>query len=143
MHFKKYFLLYTLIPLLVLSAATSYYRFMVIHDYTAEYEGNCNPETNSCFIGCEDDECTNEYYYKIMSKNASDLIEQCGTNITECEFAHICLPKNDESCTISYCDPIDGEECAAVTEEYNTDNSNIAEQTENITAEEPLNELDI
>jgi hypothetical protein len=113
MHFKKYFLLYSLIPLLILSTAASYYRFMVIHDYTVEYEGFCDPEVSSCFIGCEDEECTTEYYYTIIAKSASDLQKKCGLNIAECELAHTCLAEGDESCTVTYCDKeVDGEICS-------------------------------
>lgn len=115
MHFKKYFLLYTLIPLLILSTAASYFRFMVIHDYTVEYEGSCEPEGSSCFIGCGDEECKVEYYYTIVTKNASHLFEQCGTDITDCELANICLPEDNEDCNITYCDPlIDPDACETI-----------------------------
>lgn len=108
MNFKKYFLLYTLIPLAVLSVASSYYRFMVTEEYLVEYEGDCDPEENNCFVGCEDDACSSEYYYSLVTKNASHLIAQCGNDISDCESAHICLAENSEECSISYCDPEQG-----------------------------------
>lgn len=112
MNFKKYFLLYTLIPLALLSIASSYYRFMVAEDYLVEYEGDCDPLKNSCFIGCEDESCTFPYYYNIVTKNASALVAQCGPDITNCESAQICLSIDEKDCSISYCDPTDSDtEC--------------------------------
>lgn len=103
MHFKKYFLLYTIIPLLVVSSLATYHRFMIAHDYVVEYEGNCDPLHSSCYIGCEDDECSSEYYYAIVRKNAAQLLDQCGPDITNCPAAHQCLNENDDGCSITYC----------------------------------------
>jgi len=104
MHIRRHILLYTLLPLMMLSGAASFYRFVVANDYIVEYEGECDPATESCFEGCEDDECTEHYPYKHMSKYASDLRAECGPDITECEMASVCLP-GDEACSVEYCDP--------------------------------------
>lgn len=103
MNFREHILLYILVPALILSAGASYYRYVVAADYTVEYEGECDPETESCFEGCEDDECTQTYAYKIMTRHATELRDECGTDITECAAASTC-PLIDPTCSIEYCD---------------------------------------
>ncbi|MEZ4195541.1 MAG: hypothetical protein R3B53_04100 [Candidatus Paceibacterota bacterium] len=77
------------------------------------YEADCNPDEQSCFIGCLDDECTEEYYYYNITKEASNLNKQCGKDITDCENAYICLEDDQDSCVITYCQPELGDlECA-------------------------------
>ena len=123
MHFKKYFLLYTIIPLLALSLASSYYRFLVAEDYLVEYEVECNPEKSSCYIGCEDDACLISYHYSIATKKAANLLSQCGPDITNCQSAQECLTTEDEYCSIRYCDPVvGGEDCETIEEELIYDN---------------------
>ncbi len=144
MHFKKFFLLYTLVPLLILSAAASYYRFMVIHDYTVEYEGVCEPEVSSCFVGCEDDECSAEYYYTIMTKDASKLTEQCGANITDCESANVCLPSELESCSITYCDTlVDIDACEAIDVSNQFEYSETPPTPDGLSEDQSITELNI
>ena len=104
--------------LAVLFVLTSYYRFLVIHDYLVAYEGECDPYTQVCFVGCEDDECSSEYYYSQVEKYAPNVYEQCGKDITDCESASRCLPEDGEQCSVTYCDPgTDGDECETFTEE--------------------------
>lgn len=118
MGFKEHILFYTLLPLLVLTIGASYVRFMVVHDYLVAYEGDCDPVTNSCFVGCEDEECTSEYYYSLVQKHAVTLEAECGVDITDCEAASICTSDSDAECSITYCDPqLDGEACESVTED--------------------------
>lgn len=128
MNFKKYFLLYTLVPLALLSVASSYYRFMVMEDYVVEYEGDCDPAENVCFIGCEDDTCLVKYHYSMITKNASHLVAQCGRDISSCEAAHVCLAEDGEECSISYCDPEeDGDTCETIENAPTLDNVNFIE----------------
>ncbi len=89
----------------ILSSSTSYYRFVVLDDYLVSYEGECDPYEQICFIGCEDDECTSEYYYSQVEKYAPNVFEQCGEDITDCENAYVCLPEDDEKCNITFCNP--------------------------------------
>jgi hypothetical protein len=103
MHFLKHILLYILLPLLVLTIVTSYYRFAILHDYTVSYEGVCDPELFSCFTGCEDDECTSIYYYSSIERDAASLAALCGDDISDCDAANSCL--SDGDCRITYCDP--------------------------------------
>ncbi|MBU1755080.1 hypothetical protein KKH81_02255, partial [Patescibacteria group bacterium] len=90
-----------------------YERFLVNHDYIVEYEGECDAETESCFVGCEDDECTETYYYSLVEKYAADVRKQCGVDITDCEDANICL-ESDTHCSVTYCDA-ESEECSETT----------------------------
>jgi hypothetical protein len=115
MHFKKHFLLYTVIPLLVLTSMASYYRFMVAHDYLISYEGECDPYAEDCFVDCEDDECTSEYYYTKVYRHAVTIAELCGEDITDCEAASSCM-RGESDCSIVYCDvEVDGEACETLT----------------------------
>jgi hypothetical protein len=103
MHFQKYILIYTIVPLFVITVTASYYRFMVANDYMVSYEGDCDPYTEQCYIGCEDDECTEEYFYTIIQKHAVDLLNTCGDDINDCDDAYTCL-ESDRECSITYCD---------------------------------------
>lgn len=109
--FYTLFLLVTL-----LGVGASYYRFMVIHDYMVSYEGDCDPYTQNCFVGCEDDECLEEYYYSQVQKSASDVYRQCGEDITDCDEAYICLVDDNEKCSVTFCDvETEGDNCETLT----------------------------
>lgn len=101
---EKYILSVVLIPLCILFVSASYVRFVVTEDYLVSYEISCDPEEQPCYVGCEDEECTTEYYYSVVEKHATELEKQCGNNIVDCPKAGLCLPE-DVSCTISTCDP--------------------------------------
>ncbi len=117
MHFKRHLFFYTLTFIFIITVAASYVRFIVINDYLVTYEGECDPELSSCFVGCEDEECTTSYYYAFVEKHAVDLRRQCGVDITDCPNASVCLPQGDRSCSITYCDPvIDDDSCDSVGE---------------------------
>lgn len=100
----KHLLVYILLPLCLLAIAASYYRFMVVGSYVVEYEGACDPVTESCFVACADDECTDLYYHTWVHKYASDVQRECGIDVTDCEAANVCLP-GDTECSVTYCDP--------------------------------------
>ena len=104
MKFKNHQFEYLVIFFLIIISIVSYYRFVIKQDYTVWYERSCDPSIESCFVGCEDEECTEEYYYSEMHKYAPDLYKQCGKDITDCEEASICLV-SDKDCSIIYCDP--------------------------------------
>lgn len=103
--FQNNFLSLILTILFVLLAASSYLRFVHNYDYMVTYEADCNPATESCFVGCEDEECTSKYYYKYIYKYAANLYQQCGIDITDCSDAQICLPTEQDMCYFKYCDP--------------------------------------
>lgn len=119
MHFKENILLYTLIPLLILTVAATYYRFMVLHDYTVAYEGECDPHESSCFVECEDDECLNKYYFTKIQRNASALLAICGESIVGCDDSNVCAV-GEKECSVTFCRLDLGEEC-----ETFIDNSNL------------------
>ncbi|MFT5849491.1 MAG: hypothetical protein ACI9H6_000300 [Patiriisocius sp.] len=113
-HFTKYFLVYAVVPLLLFVVTASYYRFIVINDYVVSYEGDCDPTAESCFIGCEDDECTEEYFYSVVERHASEIKEICGVDITDCDDSYEC-PAEGTKCFISYCDDSE-DECSNITD---------------------------
>ena len=93
----------TVFVLTVLFIATSFYKFVVLHDYTVSYEGDCNPEESSCYIYCETDQCDEPFYYTIIERDASRLYNLCGSDVTTCDEAYTCTA--DESCAIFFCEP--------------------------------------
>lgn len=113
---RNHVLAYICVPLLIIAAVLSFYRFVIARDYFVEYEADCDPTMESCFVGCEDEECTEVYYYAIASKHAADLYTDCGPDITDCENASQCLAE-DTDCSLTYCDesllPAD-EACASL-----------------------------
>ncbi|KKR41869.1 hypothetical protein A2356_03740 [Candidatus Nomurabacteria bacterium RIFOXYB1_FULL_39_16] len=123
-HFRKNFFPYILILLTIAVGITSYSRLFINQDYLVEYEGECDPIIEECFVGCEDDECTEEYYYTQIIKYAPDLYKQCGKDITDCESANICLP-DDKICSITYCDiETDKDICELITKEQDIEDNN-------------------
>lgn len=138
-HFRDHILFFTLIPLIILISIFSYYRFFVSHDYAIKYEADCDPVTEECFVGCEDDECTQEYYYFYVQKYAADLYQQCGKDITDCESANICLP-SDQRCSVTYCNTeTDGDICEMITKEQDMQDTD-EEDTEEFLLENNPNE---
>lgn len=129
--FLKHVFFYTVAPLVILVAIISYFRFFINHDYIIGYEGICDPEKDTCFIGCEDDACTEEYYYSKVQKYAADLYKECGPNITDCEYANVCLP-GDRNCSVVYCENSTSDEtCSLLNKKINTldeENTNTTEK---------------
>lgn len=95
------FFTYFNLILLILVIASSYYRFVVLNDYLVAYEGDCDPEIESCYEYCENGEC---YYYSIIERQAAEINQLCGSDPTACDEAYECQPDVD-SCTIYFCDP--------------------------------------
>ena len=89
--------------LLILAVNATFYRFWVQMDYIVAYEYSCNPESESCFIGCEDSDCNEKYYYAIIKKKAYDVYKSCGNDVIGCDSAYICNT-SDYICEISYCE---------------------------------------
>jgi hypothetical protein len=119
MKLREHAFLYILLLLIVASAGYSALRFMVAHDYTVAYEGECDPAAQNCFVGCntEDEDvssCTDTYDYAKVEKYAVYLYAECGPDITDCEAANACVPEDYGRCSITYCDPADEEStCSA------------------------------
>jgi len=131
MDTKSKILFWIFVVLIVLSTSASYHRFIVLQDYLVAYEGECDPYTQVCFIGCEDDECISEYYYSQMEKYAPNVFEQCGKDITDCEKAYVCLSEDGEKCSITFCNPeVDGDACEELTEEDYVEEEDSAEYSD-------------
>ena len=114
-HLKRYFLLYTLIPLIVLSLAASFFRFMVTGDYMVSHEAFCDPYQEECFVYCEDDECIEPFYYVTIQRKASDLMDICGDLLVpDCEAAQKCQP-NENKCTVTYCTDPNDQTCESMS----------------------------
>lgn len=108
---------FILFPLLVGIAVISYYRFFIDKDYLVGYDSECDPSQHSCFVVCEDTECTKESYYSHVIKYARDLYNECGKDITNCEKAKTCFPDN-YNCSVTYCKPeVDKNMCSEYVNE--------------------------
>ncbi len=106
-------LLYINVLLLFFVVFGSYFRFAVIHDYLVAYEGDCDPAEESCYADCEDDECTELYYYSVIERHAAEVKDLCGDDVTECDDAYECQP-DVNYCEIYFCDPEEEEETTCV-----------------------------
>jgi hypothetical protein len=113
MDFRKNILAFVLVPLVCLLALSSYYRFVVLDDYNVTYEIPCDPQLNSCFMFCEDDECLEPYFYTEINRYAKDLINLCSENILDCKYFSYCT-ENERLCEINYCSISDGEDCSEI-----------------------------
>lgn len=115
-HLKKNLLAYTLIPLLILAISASYFRFMVLYNYEVVHEGFCDPYTESCHEYCEDDLCTDPFYYSWIHRQASSLRELCGgESVLDCVEAGECSAE-EQNCYVSFCDPQVSEDCELLSE---------------------------
>jgi hypothetical protein len=88
------------------------------------YEIDCSPYNESCFVGCEDEDCISEYYYSVVTRHASEIEKLCGQDITNCSEAESCAI-GESQCTLSSCIP-EQDECDNINEQTNTliNNSN-------------------
>ncbi len=113
--FRDKLLLGSLLTLLILTISASYYRFVVSLDFLVTYEIDCDPETENCFIGCEDEECTAEYYFSEIERGAQWLETMCGADITNCEIMNSCTD-TEEYCIVTRCDAVDTpDDCSEFT----------------------------
>jgi hypothetical protein len=113
-HFNKHWFLYAVLVLLILAAAASFYRFSVINDYIIYDEFECDPTTDSCFLYCEDEACSEPWYYVKVERYANDLLQLCQGNIIDCEAAYECQP-GETRCQVTYCEPTADEDCAPIS----------------------------
>lgn len=107
--FKKHFLKFTLVPLFILSILACYFRFVVHKDYLITFESDCDPYLEKCFVGCEDEECNEEYFYTLMTREATEVEDLCGVDITECDEVYSCPLNREVFCQVEYCSDITGE----------------------------------
>lgn len=118
---RSNFFSYVLIISIFVVAGISYSRFMINQDYFVGYEGFCDPSLNSCFVRCEDESCTQKYFYSKVEKYVPILYKECGKDITDCKQANVCASE-DKKCSIVYCiSEIDGEDECSYFEDSFTD----------------------
>ena len=89
----------------IVSVVFSIERFLIRKAYIIEYEAQCDPLVEQCFVrSCEglDDSCR-PATFKILKKYARDLARDCGSDVQTCAQAQTCL-ETDRSCEILYCD---------------------------------------
>ena len=135
MRFRDKFFLLILVLLCVWCIGYSFLRFMVVHDYMITYQGKCDPTVHTCFVSCSDDACTSNEYYDKVQKYAVNIYAQCGSDITNCDDANLCLPQHDQKCFITYCDPkIDGSSCETPDEMFSMSSTTAATSTTDDTA---------
>lgn len=117
--------------LLVASVWFSYLRFFVTRDFVVEGESECDPETERCFVGVCDPESTSgneactgnqdedEWYYKIVRRNASSVPE-CEPTRADEGCPELSCEAGDPECETVYCDESTSVEreapCSVVTE---------------------------
>lgn len=116
--FSRQFFTIGLIFLVTIFISASFFRFVVLKDYHVTYEVECDPTEKSCFIGCTDDNCAEEYLYYVVDKYAHDVVGECGNSVKDCELAKTCQADNI-FCEITYCDQSDTENNCS-TEHLNT-----------------------
>ncbi len=119
--FKKESIFYfSVFVLILLSFFATYYKYGILKDYIVAYEAECDPSTESCYVGCSDDNCESNYYFKIIEKKAFDLFRSCGNAVINCDDAQFCS-ESDSFCNVIICTPdsTTGEEC------YSFDNLNL------------------
>lgn len=90
------------ISLVALAVFATYYRFMVSKDYIVEYQEDCDPMTERCFVWhctpdaedeserCTGDEDEDTWYYKLSFRKASRV--------------PLCDPNEDEDCQPMACE---------------------------------------
>ena len=111
-HLKRHYFFYVVSILLTISVCASYYRFLVIYDYQVRYEGECDPSSESCFVYCEDEVCTEPFYYTWITAPATLIQQQCGNDLMSCDIAFDCIETGE--CGVEYCDDT-LEECSFAT----------------------------
>jgi hypothetical protein len=102
MWFKEHFFLWSILFFVILTIATSFYRFYYLSDYTVTYETECDPYQNECFAYCGAESCENPFYYSRVTRQASTIKNLCGVDITECAEATTC-GVNEPNCFATYC----------------------------------------
>ncbi len=114
--FQKHYFAIALTTLVIFSVAASYHRFLYSYDYLASYEGPCDPYTEECFVYCEDEACTEPFYYSTIERSARVIRQFCGDSVLDCAAAEACTD-TEEDCVIYYCPHATyGDECETLTE---------------------------
>jgi len=126
---RSSYLFWGFILLVIVVAGWGYRAFFIERDFVVYSTTACNPQTEICFVWCEDDVCEEDYYKKIV-KNAKN-IPLCYEAVEECEPL-ACEPE-ETGCEIISCssDSVEeGEECTNPLN-FMTETENVDRETEN------------
>ena len=109
---KKNIWFFIILGILILaSVGVTFYKYYILKDFQIVAEVSCDPATEVCFhyepTPCADDdlECVPEeaYDYKMMSKNAANILACENTEEKiDCTEELSCLD-NEENCSYEYC----------------------------------------
>lgn len=102
-YLQKNFFAISILLLVAFTAIFSFNRFILQADYVVEYKVSCDPTINSCFVGCNDELCADQYTYAKVSRQATNIKKLCGKDITDCEAAQYC-EQGENSCEVKYCE---------------------------------------
>jgi len=91
---------------------------MIINDYLVRYESVCDPYTENCYIGHEDEAGFKKYFYKEITRPANEIFLLCGKDITDCEKANSCASFS-ENCIVKYCDFQEESMCDSIPNKFN------------------------
>lgn len=92
--------------LLVASVGASFVRFKINHDYLASITIECDPSEYSCYIECNDEACTDPYYYSYIERPAKDIKAICSNeDISQCIENLACSETPNMDCVETFCDP--------------------------------------
>lgn len=106
----KFFLAFFVV-LIVISVGATFFRIYLKKDYQIISQTDCDPSAEKCFVHICDPETDGEckgnpeedtFYYKIISKNASQ-IPNCDPNSEEC--APLACEEGEDDCEITLCSP--------------------------------------
>lgn len=126
---RKHLLSVVLVPALIAVSFVSYNRFVTQHDYMVTYEKDCDPAAESCYVGCVDEACEEQYTYALIEKHAADVYAQCGPDISDCEDAFTCTD-SDTACSITYCDAeTEADACAPTDTTDSNDSETLTEDS--------------
>jgi len=110
-YLQKNFFWFTLVLLTIFATGASYVKFVSIHDYTIYDEIECDPYTASCFLYCEDEECTEPFYYAEIIRQANNYVAYCGsTDYFDCDASYGCMEEESE-CEVTFCESSPESEC--------------------------------
>jgi hypothetical protein len=107
---------YVLLALLLIgSVVTTFIKIVVLKNYQIVAETSCDPALESCFA--YEDEETELYFYKLISKKASNIVAcEATEEKIGCAEELSCI-EDEENCSYTYCDPENLEEGQMCAEE--------------------------
>lgn len=100
---RRHTIVLLLVALIVVAVSASYYKYVVLADFTTIFYSECDPTSEICFIStysCEEEqtpECL--YHYKIYAVNQNKIDDICDIDDGSC-LEEFC---STGECTTLYC----------------------------------------